>query len=259
MNRKELLIMEITNKCIADIEKTISNWNTLINATSTEMNELAKVYNNTVVQQQREIKLKELDKVGAKFDETFNGFIKQYINTHPVPDFANDGKDHALDIANALKVIDILGCGLDVDNLNNIIAPLLKDYKSIKYICDVILTRHHDSSIKTYGNAAYKEEVIDLIVTNYLVDPVYSEYVNCVQNLINIINSGKKFKYTVVNLTSVSNGVTANPVTVSANLSYEVQCISNDLKKAVELYADLKKSKYFNCEEKKTAEEIKSI
>lgn len=249
--------MEKTNKCIADIEKTISNWNTLVNVTSTEMNELAKIYNATVTEQQREIKLKELDKVGAKFDEVFNGFIKQYIDTHPIPDFPDDGKDHAQDIANALKVIDILGYGLDVDNLNNIVAPLLKDYKSLKTVCDVILTRNILNGLDL-ASAHYKGEVIEA-VNNYLVDPVYSEYANCIQKLKNMINSGKKFKYNVTTFSTVSNGVTNNPVTVSSDLSYELLSVSNCLKEAVELYADLKKSEYFNYEEKKTAEELKSI
>ena len=115
--------------------------------------------------------------------EVIDRFIAAYKVTPP-----EDGKDHSLDIQNALKVVDMLGYDLDVENLNNILAPLSGSYQSTKTVLDVILTKHWNTPVE---HARFSAELIKAVEDKHDVVERCGEY----NHLMNLIESARTAAY----------------------------------------------------------------
>ena len=212
-----------------------------VKATQDDMNKLT-VYNNEIIKREREKLLKNLDVITADYNKTFNNIVQQFINEHTIK-LPYDGEDHTAHIANALKVIDTLGYGLDVNNLNNIIAPMVKDFKSVKTVCDVILAKNNNTFAAS--EIGYKEDVIAAVLDYSGVNSGISEYAERINVLKNTNNGIANYKYTVTysgNYTE--NGYTALAF-LNSDVSYNVIAVPTLMNEAAKVYREITNSEFF--------------
>lgn len=104
----------------------------------------------------------ELAEQNASFSDSIRGLVKKFCKEFSVS-FKEDNADHAADIANALKVIEMCGTGLTGDLFRQVLEPLKGSYKALKVINDVLVVKW---SIP--ATAALYAPEISTIISDYM-------------------------------------------------------------------------------------------
>lgn len=160
---------------------------------------------------------RDLGKLNAEISETLRGLVNQFCNEYDV-NFAEDGKDHTTEIANALKIIDMCGVNITADLFRSAIEPLKGSYKALKMINDVLSIKweKHNANTPEQYNPEIREIIYDYLGTNEDVNS-FVGYMNDVKaileypTLVNyqLVNTGINgvTRFEVQNCTRYSVGV----------------------------------------------------
>ncbi len=81
-----------------------------------------------------------LAELNTSFSDSVRGLVKEFCKEFSIS-FKEDNADHAADIANALKVIEMCGTGLTADLFRQMLEPLKGSYKALKVINDVLVVK----------------------------------------------------------------------------------------------------------------------
>lgn len=187
------------------IKELTRNYETAVNEAKNRMNGLSMYSNEEIIKRRKEM-LKNLDSVTADYNKKFSETVQQFLNVYAL-ELPDDGKDHAADISNALQVISLLGHNLDIKNLDNIIKPMAKDFKSVKTVCDLVLSLSANISVP---ENAYSPDVVKAVLDYSGANSGISDYTERLQMLEDVRDSADKYRYAlngslgdkVVNLTA---------------------------------------------------------
>lgn len=104
----------------------------------------------------------ELAKHNDSFSDSIRGLVKEFCKEFSIS-FKEDNADHATDIANALKVIEMCGTGLTADLFRLVLEPLKGSYKALKVINDVLVVKWSNPA-----TAALYAPEISTIISDYM-------------------------------------------------------------------------------------------
>lgn len=206
-----------------------------VKAVQNSMNGLS-MYSDAEISKRRASMLKDLDSVTADYNYKFGEIVQQFLNVYEL-EMPNDGKDHAADISNALQIISLLGNSLDTKNLNNIIKPMAKDFKSVKTVCDLIMTK---SAGVSASGAAYNADVIKAVLDYSGANAGISDYVERVEMIKNISETGAKYGY------EVDGALTSKAIKVRPTTSYNAMAMPQMLDETAKLYNNVTNGEFFN-------------
>ena len=167
-----------------------------------------------------------LNAIAENMSKIFKEAVRHFCDDFRVI-LPEDGKDHSKDIENALKVIEILGFNMDLNNLTNIINPLRGSFRSMKIIADLM-------EAKNRGIVNYDAEVMSALYGYMGINIRANEYLNLFGIIEGIIgNDGDKYRFEA---TSYSN---ATVVTLQAQIPYDFLACADWMKRVGEEYAAL--------------------
>ena len=208
------------------IKELTGNYELVVKETESRMNSLS-MYSDEEIIKRRTAMLKSLDDITIDYDKHFNQIVHEFLFRFALK-LPDDGKDHAMDINNALQIINMMGTKLDVQSLNNIIKPLVNDFKSIKTVCDLILTMSNNTSLPNDYN--YSADVIKAVLVYSGVSLGIPDYIDRFELLENVKNSTEKYKY-------VFNGsLNGKIVSLMSNPTYSVLAAPDWIDEAIEMY-----------------------
>lgn len=217
------------------ISELTRNYEEKLNECGNSMNGLS-MYSDEEISKRRTAMLKDLDSVTADYNKQFGEILQQFLTVYEL-EMPDDGKDHAADISNALQIINLLGNSLDTKNLSNIIKPMAKDFKSVKTVCDLIMTK---SATVSASGAAYNADVIKAVLDYSGANAGISDYADRVELIKNIGETGVKYSY------SVEGSLTGKIIGVSPNISYNTLAMPQMLDETAKMYNDITNSDFFN-------------
>ena len=164
------------------------------------------------------------DNLTKLFRENARKFCNEYKVALP-----NDGKAHTEDVANALKVIDMVGFKLTPDILKSIMEPLKHSYTNMKLINDVITAKGNNAIVEGIG---YDEAIYKTLFEYMGVNTSAIEYLNKLKEVEDIENiPGFKF--------SVSMYGGATPVIITPDVPYFYLTLPDTMKELGKMYATL--------------------
>jgi len=178
----------------------------------------------------QKLKSKEFEKLnttGENLDKLVREAVKRFCAEYRIK-LPEDGKEHGKDIENALRVIDMLGYNMNLDNLKNILSPLRGSYRSLKTVTDVMRVKQeaaladHDSS-----------EVINTLDEFMGINTQIREYLSLFTNVEQILDSKATYAF---ECTSYSN---ASVVTLMEQIPYSYLSCPDWMIEAGEMYAEL--------------------
>lgn len=170
----------------------------------------------------------------AKADEHTNKIkeaVREFCDKYRVK-LPSDNKDHSMDIANALKVIDMLGFNLTAETLKTILEPIKNSYKHMKMIHDVIVTKNISAS--SFTGIQYDPAVI-LTVHKYLgVNTNVYDYLEAFNDIEEISKvDGYKLGF---NAEKYAN---TTLVSITPNIPYSIFALPDAMIRAGKMYAAL--------------------
>lgn len=214
--------MSIFSEKIKELNR---DYETAVNEAKNYMNGLSKYSDEEIIKRRKE-KLKNLDSVTADYNKKFGETVQQFLDVYAL-ELPDDGKDHAADISNALQVISLLGHNLDIKNLNNIIKPMAKDFKSVKTVCDLILTLSADISVP---EIAYSPDVVKAVLDYSGANSGISDYTERLKMLEDVRDSADKYRYTF-------NGALGDKVVnLTATITYSAMSTADWINEATVMY-----------------------
>lgn len=138
-----------------------------------------------------------------------------------------DGKDHSRDIENALKIIELLGVNLDVQNFQNIMNPLRGSFRSMKVIADLL-------EAKNKGGANYDSAIMKKLYEYMGGNGRVFDYLHIFEIIESIIGStGDRYGFSV---TSYGN---ASVIRIQERIPYDFLACADWMKQAGKEYAAL--------------------
>lgn len=105
---------------------------------------------------------KELSNLNKSFSDSIRQIIKNFCKEYSIQ-FKEDNKDHNIEIANALKVIDICGTNLNGEILKPILESLKTSHKALKLISDILATKKN-----SYTTPIAEAIEVDNIMSDYM-------------------------------------------------------------------------------------------
>lgn len=136
----------------------------------------------------------ELAKQNASFSDSIRKLIKEFCKKFNVS-FKEDNADHAADIANALKVIEMCGTGLTGDLFRSVLEPLKGSYKALKVINDVLVVKWSNPA-----TAALYAPEISTIISDYMgSNAEINEYVDRLKEIEAVADYPVLSEFEIVN------------------------------------------------------------
>ena len=166
------------------------------------------------------------DNLTKLFRENARKFCNEYKVTLP-----NDGKSHTEDVANALKVIDVVGFKLTPDILKSIMEPLKHSYTNMKMIHDVIYAKGNVPEAGLAG-IGYDKAIYETLIEYMGINTSAVEYLDRLKEVEDIENI-PGFKFSVEPFTN------ATPFIIVPNIPYEYYAVPETMKELGEMYATL--------------------
>ena len=167
------------------------------------------------------------DNLTKLFKENAKKFCDEYKVTLP-----NDGKSHTEDVANALKVIDMVGFKLTPDTLKSIMEPLKHSYTNMKLLHDVIVAKGDVSAAVTEIGIGYDEAIYETLIEYMGINTSAVEYLDRLKE-VEDIESIPGFKFSV----SMYGGAT--PVIITPDVPYFYLTLPDTMKELGKMYATL--------------------
>ncbi len=193
--------------------------------------ECTKVMSNRLYSEEgREAKKREhfaaLNAIADNMTKVFKEAVRHFCNDFRVV-LPEDGKDHGKDIENALKIIEMLGFDMDVNNLKNIMNPLRGSFRSIKIIVDLMEAKNR--SVVNYDPAVMKT------LYEYLgINSRVNDYLNLFGTIESIIDKdGDKYGFDVLGYSN------ASVIKMQARIPYDFLACADWMKDAGAEYAAL--------------------
>lgn len=169
---------------------------------------------------------KKADNLTKLFRENARKFCNEYKVTLP-----NDGKSHTEDVANALKVIDMVGFKLTPDILKSIMEPLKHSYTNMKMIHDVIYAKGNVPEAGLAG-IGYDKAIYETLIEYMGINTSAVEYLDRLKEVEDIENI-PGFKFSVEPFTN------ATPFIIVPNIPYEYYAVPETMKELGKMYAVL--------------------
>lgn len=166
------------------------------------------------------------DNLTKLFRKNARGFCDEYKVTLP-----NDGKSHTEDVANALKVIDMVGFKLTPDILKSIMEPLKHSYTNMKMIHDVIYAKGNVPEAGLAG-IGYDKAIYETLIEYMGINTSAVEYLDRLKEVEDIENI-PGFKFSVEPFTN------ATPFIIVPNIPYEYYAVPETMKELGKMYATL--------------------
>lgn len=171
------------------------------------------------------------DNLTKLFKENAKKFCDEYKVTLP-----NDGKSHTEDVANALKVIDMVGFKLTPDTLKSIMEPLKHSYTNMKLLHDVIVAKGDVSAAVTEIGIEYDEAIYETLIEYMGINTSAIEYLEKLKEVEDIGNI-PGFRFSVFVYDSMYGGAT--PIIITPDVSYSYLNLPDTMKGLGEMYVKL--------------------
>lgn len=143
-----------------------------------------------------------MDEICSNMNNVFHEAIQHFCNDYAIS-LPSDGKDHSMDIQNALRIIQILGNSMDERNLNNIIEPLKGDYKALKTVLDVMRAKNDSLAAGLAGMENRYNPTVTRIIDDYSgVNTYISDFRDTMDNIEAIRNSQAGYRYELEKLSN---------------------------------------------------------
>ena len=156
-----------------------------------------KVYSNVRLseigkQEARKEILAALEKNAKTYTERIKEAAQDFYNDYSVA-MPEDNKDHSAEVANALKVIDMLGEKLTPEILKGVLDPLKTSFKNLKLISDIITAKVDNVAIPPH----IAEEIL-LVVAQYAdTGNGFMDYINYLIDIKDIVDDPNGLRYRV--------------------------------------------------------------
>lgn len=171
-----------------------------------------------------------LAELNASFSDSIRGLVKKFCKEFSVS-FKEDNADHAADIANALKVIEMCGTGLTGDLFRQVLEPLKGSYKALKVINDVLVVKW-----STPATAALYAPEISTIISDYMgSNAEINEYVDRLKEIEAVSDYPVLSEFEIVN--TAYNG--ALHFEVRNKTRYSVGVLPDEMVAAGKMYEEL--------------------
>ena len=172
----------------------------------------------------------ELETLNATFSDSVRGLVKKFCKEFRVS-FKEDNVNHATDIANALKVIEMCGTGLTADLLRSVLEPLKGSYKALKVINDVLIVKWSNPA-----TAALYAPEINTIISDYMgSNAEINEYVDRLKEIEAVSDYPQLSEFEIVN--TAFNG--ALHFEIRNKISYSVGVLPDEMVAVGKLYEKL--------------------
>ena len=182
--------------------------------------------------EKRDKAIAELDAVTKNLSAQVRNAAADFCRDYAIK-MPSDGKDHTQEIDNALRVVSMLGEGMDERNLENILAPLKTDFASMKYVLDVL-----DQKTK---NGHYSFSVIGKVAEYLGANERFSEYADLYNQIQFVATGNDCFSCNIVSINYTGNDAgAAQNVSLRPMTTYEVLCLPDVMRKAGQMYDDVK-------------------
>ena len=195
---------------------------------------------------------KDLQEKADEYTKKIKEAAKDFCDTYRVK-LPSDNKEHSMDIANALKVIDMLGFNLTAETLKTILEPIKNSYKHMKIIHDVITTKNVSAS--SLAGVQYEPAVISTIQEYLGLNTNVYDYLDAFNDIEEISKvDGYRLGFS-------KEKYSANVVSITPNIPYSMFVLPDAMIRAGEMYATLENefSKLFKVHTPTDQEMIESV
>lgn len=164
-------------------------------------------------------KFADLKSVAKNLDNLVREGIRRFCQEYRIV-LPEDGTDHAADIQNALRIIDMRGFDMNIDNLKNILSPLRGSFRAMKTITDVMRAKNDSAFSGLNPDNRYSSEVTMMIDEFMGINSRVNDYLSVFGNIEQIIDT---------------------------TVGYGLECVSYDNAPVVQLMEQIPYS-YLSCE-----------
>lgn len=172
----------------------------------------------------------DLQEKADNFTKLFRENARKFCNEYKVT-LPNDGKSHTEDVANALKVIDMVGFKLTPDILKSIMEPLKHSYTNMKMIHDVIYAKGNVPEAGLAG-IGYDKAIYETLIEYMGINTSAVEYLDRLKEVEDIENI-PGFRFSVEPFTN------ATPFIIVPNIPYEYYAVPETMQELGKMYATL--------------------
>lgn len=134
------------------------------------------------------VQLAELNK---QFSDSIRGAVKQFCKEYGVS-YAEDNADHTADIANALKIMEMVGTNLTGDLFRTAIEPMKGSYRALKIVQEILVSKANT------GNA-YSDEIKKIIYEYIGVNSEIAAYMDRLKEIEEVADYPVLVNYELAN------------------------------------------------------------
>lgn len=180
---------------------------------------------NELVQKLRE----ELKALNESKTKELKALAKQFVKEYQVVR-ADDGKANSMDVANALKIIDMCGNSITVEVLRTALEPIKGSYTTLKMIRSIFEARQVNVIAV---QAAYPPDCIELLDEYLGANCTVFNYEDAFATVREVLDMPELFSAGIVGIPNYSGTVINNLVD---NTPYYTLCLSDNMMKVGKLY-----------------------
>lgn len=221
----------LTDDRIVEIKKKyIEPWRSATVAHEKKAGEILEVINGVMIDERFSEKGKkdavermkdELNKLNNENKENLKSLIVEFckemkLNLH------DDEKDHAAEVANALKVIEMVGVSeITADAVSSLIKPFQNSYNSIKIIYDLFKVKSEKSSF------GCDPKILDVLSLQIGLKDEFVEYIERVEKLKSVLNYPE---FSFYKLTAIDyNYGNGKRYSLTIENGYDIEAIPDDM------------------------------
>ena len=209
-------------------KKYIDPWRAATFAHEKKAGEILEVVNGVMIDERFSEKGKadaiakmkaELNKLNNENRDHLKNLITEFCKEMKLK-FQDDGKDHAAEVANALKVIDMIGIPeITPDIVSSLVKPFQNAYDSLKIIYDLFKVKSEKSSL------GCDPKSLDMLAAHMGIKDEFKEYIDRVEDLESKLNYAE---FSFYRLTSMNYGGGERFSLLIEN-GYEIEAIPDEM------------------------------
>lgn len=138
-------------------------------------------------------------------------------------DVPNDGKNHAIEVNNALLAINILGANINAENLIGVLDPIRGSYADIKLVGNILRNKISTS------HESYNPQILPLIEKYMMLDNGIGEFSERKAQIVGVVDQLRLSFYEQ----TYSN---ENTMPITCNLSYDEMNLPYQIEAAIVAY-----------------------
>ena len=174
----------------------------------------------------------DLKDIAQNLDNLIREGIRRFCSEYKIV-LPEDGTDHAADIENALRIIDMLDFDMNVDNLKNILSPLRGSFRAMKTVTDVMRAKNDSALSGLNPDNRYSAEVMLMIDEFMGINSRVNDYLSVFGNIEQIIDALVGYGFECV---SYDN---APVVQLMEQIPYSYLSCESWMNEAGEMYSEL--------------------